>query len=160
MNRSSDEALWLPEVSTNPVGDHLGYLLRRCQVGVFDHFSREVRNFDLRPTEYSILRVVMHNRHIRPSRLGEILGIKLANLSPLIDRLEERKLLVRRRAADDQRAVELSLSPSGRRVAIAVHRAVEVHIEAMRSLLGDPDYETLINLLRRLLAAIEREAES
>ncbi len=154
-DRVDTDMLGSEEGLINPVGDHLGFLLRRCHAAVLERVTHEVRVFDLRPTEFTVLIAVRQNRHIRPSRLGEMLGIKLGNLSPLLDRLEDRGLLSRRRAADDQRAVELQITPLGRSVATKVTRAVDGHSAITENAMGHSDYAALIELLRKLLDILQ-----
>ena len=57
-------------------------------------------------------------RHLRVgpqtiSRLGELTGLSAASISRLVDRLEKRGLVSRRRDDIDRRVVEVSLTPGG-----------------------------------------------
>lgn len=47
------------------------------------------------------------------SRLAEVLDVSLSNATGLIDRMEERGLVVRRRVPDDRRVVLVGLTPAG-----------------------------------------------
>ncbi|MBC3762503.1 MarR family winged helix-turn-helix transcriptional regulator [Quadrisphaera oryzae] len=46
--------------------------------------------------------------------VGEELGLESSTLSPLLTRLAERGLVTRTRSTDDERRVEVSLTPAGR----------------------------------------------
>lgn len=48
------------------------------------------------------------------SRLAEVLDVSLSNATGLIDRMEERGLVARRRVADDRRIVLVGLTEAGR----------------------------------------------
>jgi DNA-binding MarR family transcriptional regulator len=48
--------------------------------------------------------------------LGEALSLEPATLSPLLKRLEAAGLLTRARNADDERALDVELTPAGRRL--------------------------------------------
>ncbi|MCQ8279691.1 MarR family transcriptional regulator [Acetobacteraceae bacterium KSS8] len=139
----------------NPIGDHLDFLLRRCHAGLSEHVAREARAYDLRPTEFAVLSVVRQNRNIRPSHLSDMLGVKLGNLSPLLDRLEERGFILRRRALADQRALELQITPAGRAVAAKVTRVVDGHFATIGALMGETEYAVLVSLLRKLHEVVQ-----
>jgi DNA-binding MarR family transcriptional regulator len=49
------------------------------------------------------------------SRLAEVLDVSLSNVTGLIDRMEERGLVARRRVPDDRRVVLVELTDDGRR---------------------------------------------
>lgn len=77
-------------------------------------------------------------RELRPGpqtagRLGQGVGLSPASVTRLIDRLERRGLVSRRRESDDRRCVEIHLQPAGEMLlgevrvlrGTALHRAVE-----------------------------------
>jgi DNA-binding MarR family transcriptional regulator len=81
-------------------------------------------------------------RHLRSGpqaggRLGELAGLSAASISRLVDRLEKRGLVSRRRDTDDRRQVEVHLEPAGERLLgeARVFRGSELHraVEAMSS---------------------------
>ncbi|HSS62295.1 MAG TPA: MarR family transcriptional regulator [Candidatus Limnocylindrales bacterium] len=81
-------------------------------------------------------------RHLRAGpqtagRLGELSGLSAASISRLVDRLERRELVSRRRDTEDRRVVEVQLTPEGGRLlgAAKVFRGSDVHraVESMTS---------------------------
>jgi DNA-binding MarR family transcriptional regulator len=50
------------------------------------------------------------------SRIGERLHLDSATLTPLLKRLEARKLIERRRSREDERVVEVFLTAAGKRL--------------------------------------------
>jgi DNA-binding MarR family transcriptional regulator len=92
-------------------------------------------------------RRLLQRLHLGPAGQGELgreLGLSPASLTRLVDRLEERGLVARRRDSEDRRRVVVALEPAGSRLigetrmlrGSPVHRAVEaMEPEARRRLL-------------------------
>jgi DNA-binding MarR family transcriptional regulator len=96
----------------------------------------------LRPTEVTVLLVIRANSGCPQGAVGDLLGIKPANMVPLIARLVKQGLVERTRA--DGRSHALALTPAGRARATSVNRLLERHDAAMESRL---DRQSLTGLL-------------
>lgn len=101
--------------------------------------------------QYNALRVLrsLHPAAVSTSALGTRLVSRAPDMTRLLDRLEDRGLVARRRAAENRRVVEVRITPQGRalvgRLATAVRRLG-------REQLGHLDrgsLTTLVALLRR-----------
>jgi DNA-binding MarR family transcriptional regulator len=98
-------------------------------------------------------------------RLGELVGLSAASISRLVDRLERRELVSRKRDTHDRRIVEVHLEPAGERLLgeVRVFKGSDVHhaVEAMSS----EERRRLTTSLTRLVEltrdiAVQREARS
>jgi DNA-binding MarR family transcriptional regulator len=65
-------------------------------------------------TQYLVLIALWNDDELTVGRLGQLLGLDSGTLSPLLKRLESRGLIVRTRAASDERVVEVALTDAGR----------------------------------------------
>jgi len=61
-----------------------------------------------------LMSVLDRHGEMAMSRLAELLDVSLSNATGLIDRMEERGLVQRRRVADDRRVVLVGLTDAGR----------------------------------------------
>jgi DNA-binding MarR family transcriptional regulator len=100
------------------------------------------------------LRVLFLLRDEGPLSIGTLadrFGVSLASASETIDRIERRKLVVRRHGQDDRRIVECRLSESGDQL---VQEISGVRLEGMRRVLGvlTPEELTEFDRLIRLIA--------
>lgn len=84
--------------------------------------------------------------------LGDLLIAESGHPSRLVDRLVAAGLVARDPAREDRRRVELSLTPSGRRLVRRIERARAQVMELGRETLGGRDLEPVLRLLRELLA--------
>ncbi|MFL5781906.1 MAG: MarR family winged helix-turn-helix transcriptional regulator [Thermoleophilaceae bacterium] len=85
--------------------------------------------------------------------LGDLLIAEAGHPSRLVDRLVAAGLVAREPAQADRRRVELSLTPSGRRLAKRVERARADVMDLGRQALAGRDLGPVLRLLRELLAA-------
>jgi MarR family transcriptional regulator, organic hydroperoxide resistance regulator len=84
--------------------------------------------------------------------LGELLIAEAGHPSRLVDRLVEAGYVERRPAADDRRRVELSLTPTGRRLEKKVRAAREGIFELTGQIVGDRDIRPAMELLRHFVS--------
>ena len=75
----------------------LGFSLRRAQLTAYKDYGRFMDLLDLRPAQYSVLLLVCENPGLSQSAISQILGIQRANFVSLLDELESRGWVERRR---------------------------------------------------------------
>src|SRR5215216_713763 len=90
----------------------LGYVLRRAQSAVFDDFANTFAKAGeaLTPGEFGLLVLVDRNAGLSQMALARALGIDRSTLVPILDRLQERGLLMRHRSPTDGRTHALALT--------------------------------------------------
>jgi MarR family transcriptional regulator, organic hydroperoxide resistance regulator len=71
---------------------------------------------DLTYPQYLVMLVLWERDGSRVSDIGEQLYLDSGTLTPLIKRLESRKLVERRRSEGDERVVEIHLTAAGKRL--------------------------------------------
>ena len=108
-----------------------------------------IRQWDLSPTQYNVLRIL---RGAEPDGLncrgiGDRLIAHDPDITRLLDRLEKRGLVARQRDQADRRVITTRITPAGLAVLAEVDQPIE---EFNRRLMGPLDQErlhTLIDLL-------------
>ena len=129
----------------------LGYMLRRAQLAVFQDFLVQMKAFDLRPAQFSVLAIIQANPGLKQSRVSEALGINRANFVALLDELEQRKLARRAPAETDRRSNALYLTPQGEAFLEKAFRHLQAHHEhRLDGILGTADKQRLLTLLAKL----------
>ena len=112
-----------------------------------------VEGTGLSPTEFAVVSSLALWDDPTPTELARMLGMPPTTLSAVLKRLEERKLVRRRRDPADRRRHVLALTVAGRR---ARDRAVERFpewLERVKAQLG-ADAEDVLEPMRRLEAAL------
>ena len=126
---------------------HLGYLVRRAQIWIFQDFIRTLAEVDIRPAQYSVLLVIEANHGLSQSTLSQTLGIERARLVRLLDSLEARKFVQRRRSRADRRSHVLSLTVQGRGALARIKTLADEHEHRLAQKVGIRSHKTLLRLL-------------
>lgn len=128
----------------------VGYHLRRAQSVVFDDFARTMAAQRIAPGQFGVLVLIAANPGLSQSALARAVGVERSTMVAVIDRLQARGLVERRRSAADRRSYALGLSAAGRRLLVRLKPMVRRHERRVTKRLDDAEKATLIGLLRRL----------
>jgi DNA-binding MarR family transcriptional regulator len=135
-------------VNFGPLGDDLGYVLRRAQLVIFQRFFETFAAFDIRPAQYSVLTVIELNPGISQAQAADALGIKRPNFVAMIDTLEERGFAQRVPAENDRRFHGLYLTDEGRTLMGKLHKIAATQERVIIERLGATEYRRLRESLR------------
>lgn len=134
-----------------PLESIIGFRLRLAQVDVFRDFIEAFAPLDLRPVEFSILRLVAANPGVHQGQLAESLGVQRANMVALIKGLARRGLLDRGNVPGDRRRIALTLTGEGESFVIEMNAIWACHEQRFVEQLGGPaERDRLIALLDRI----------
>jgi DNA-binding MarR family transcriptional regulator len=125
----------------------LGYRLRLAQQTVFRDFAKSVAA--LSPGRVGILILIDANAGVTQSGLAQAVGLDRSTMVGLLDGLEERGLIERRRG-EDRRTNELWLTRSGRTRVAQLKRRIAVHERRVAARLTVAERTALIALLEKL----------
>lgn len=90
-----------------------GYHIRRAQIVTFRDFSASVGNGEYSPPLFSVLSLVFENPGSSQAALADFLEVDRPSVLSLVDRLEDRGLLIRQRSKSDRRRQALFLTREG-----------------------------------------------
>ncbi len=91
--------------------------------------------------------------------LGEQLGIDRTTVVELIDQLEQKDIVVRRRNPADRRSYSLVLTAHGRTVQKRAARALDAAADEFFGPLRPLERRSMAEMLRRLITAADRQLE-
>jgi DNA-binding MarR family transcriptional regulator len=140
--------------STQPVPDltaHLGYWLRYVSNHVSQAFARKVEGHGVTVAEWVLLRQLLDEDALAPSRLAERMGMTRGAISKLADRLIAKSLLVRAADPDDGRAQTLSVTPAGRALVPGLAALADANDAEFFDHLAPDDRAALLRILRRIV---------
>jgi len=132
------------------VQDLVGYHARRTALCLIDGFMRAMAPYELRPVEFSVLSVVVHNPGATSSQLSHTLNLLPPNVVRLVQRLERRELLSRRRDVQDRRAIGLYATPKGAALLKQAHTAAQQSEVQSLAHLSAAEQAILRGLLRKV----------
>lgn len=87
-----------------------------AQIGAYaaTRFTERVAALDLTPSQTGLLRAIARGAGRTQQQFAELLGVPPSRFVGLVDGLEERGLVERRRSPNDRRAYELALTEAGK----------------------------------------------
>lgn len=100
--------------------------------------------------QFKVLIIVTQYQVDTPAELCRYLGLDSGSMTRMLDRLEQKELIVRNRCPEDRRQVRLALTAEGQRLA---DRLPEIGAAAMNELVGVLEPEEL-KALEGLLAKV------
>ena len=138
------------EVNTEYLESLVGYNARRAALVIIELFLQRMAVYDLRPVDFSVISLIIHNPGITSRQLCAALGILPPNLVGMVNELEKRGLIAKRPHPSDGRATGLHPTPSGLAlVGQAEKTALALEAEATTRL-SVAERKTLIRLLKKV----------
>ncbi|MGH8669331.1 MAG: MarR family winged helix-turn-helix transcriptional regulator [Burkholderiales bacterium] len=125
----------------------LGYRLRRAQQAVFRDFASSVG--ELSPGRVGILLLLEANPGVTQSRLAQAVSLDRSTMVGVVDMLEGRRLLERRRG-EDRRTNGLWLTDEGRALVARLKRRIQMHERRVAARLSAQERAQLLALLEKL----------
>ena len=137
-------------METEPVPADVVDSLVLASFTVIALLSRVAAEHDLSLTQVRVL-AILRDREPTMAELADYLGLERSSVSGLIDRAVRRGLVRRDASEDDGRAVRVSLTPDGRRLASAGAQEIGELLEPMTGQLSRAERNRLSLLLGKLL---------
>ncbi|TDK46804.1 homoprotocatechuate degradation operon regulator HpaR [Antarcticimicrobium luteum] len=124
--------------------------LLRAREEVMGPIRAMLANVGITEQQWRVLRVLDERGAMEPTRIAEDSCLLLPSLTRILQKLEERGLIVRRRDEEDKRKQIVQITPAGSEV-IAENLETSIALtERMRARLGAGRYEMLLDLLNEL----------
>ena len=125
-------------------------VLARAHTWVNAHATRDIRRYELNPTEFGILELLYHKGPMPLQQIGEKILISSGNITYCVDKLEQKKLLARKPAQSDRRITFAELTEQGR---CLLSEIFPKHAQALRKAMAGLNAEEqaqAIQLLKKL----------
>ena len=131
----------------------VAFLLAQIGADVSAAFEEALAPLDVTASEAGLLRLVGRSPGISQKAASEQLGVGPSRVVAVLDRLERRDLLERRRSAADRRSHELHLTPDGQRLLAELRPVAEAHEATFTEGLDEADLDRLAEYLTTIAAA-------
>ena len=123
----------------------------RVELAVLNH--RVGKRIRLRDLDLDCLDVIARDGPISPSALAGRLGVHLATMTGVLDRLEQGGWVTRDRAPEDRRAVALAAPPERQRQIYAEFDGMNTRMRDVLRGYSDNQLDTIVDFLHRTAAA-------
>jgi DNA-binding MarR family transcriptional regulator len=136
------------EAKRPPLGS--AFLLAQVGAHAAQRYTERLAELDLTSAQTALLRLVAARPGQSQQSLAKQLGTPATRLVPLVDGLEKRGLIERRRNAEDRRLYAVELSEDGRALVARVAQAGAAHERTMTAALTDDERVVLHELLAKI----------
>lgn len=136
-----------------PLWRRPGFLVRRLHQIHSALFHEECAAFDITPVQYAVLTAISINPGADQHSIAQEVGIDRTNVADVLSRLARRGLVRRQRGEIDRRTYLAWLTPEGETLTRSMLAAMRNAQERLLSPLDEPDRETFMSLLMRLINA-------
>jgi DNA-binding MarR family transcriptional regulator len=133
------------------VNDLIG-VIHRCMRRFFES---QMKKYDITPPQFEVLVILWKDDGLVLSELGRRLSRDGPTITGIIDRMEKKELLARKRNTRDRRVIQVYLTEKAR---IIKDSLMQMQKEAGMNITGgfsDQDIQTLEELLHKVLKNVE-----
>ena len=132
----------------NPLESKLGYQIRRASVINMHRLNNALLPYSVNTSEASVLLLIRSNPGIKQSEIGKELSIQRANMTPIINNLSKRDIILKEKL--DGRSYGLYLSESGALLVDEIHQCIEDEENSLASLLTKSEQQLIIRIFKRI----------
>ena len=130
----------------------VGFHLRMATAALYRDFAQAMQGTGLTQKLFAVLELIEANPDVSQIDISETLETDRATVMALVDRIEARGLVERRRSERDRRRLRLVLTTKGRKALGDARRRIAAHEHAIVGRLGPEGAATLVLLLKRIYA--------
>jgi len=128
----------------------VGFHIRLAHGAVYRHFTETFAQLDLTQKQVSALWLVDDHPGIAQTGLAQRMRMDRATTMAIVNRLEAKGYLVRRKSSSDGRKQALNLTAPGRKALSTAKRAIQQHERWLKSRFTAKEVLKLIELLTRI----------
>jgi DNA-binding MarR family transcriptional regulator len=139
----------------NPISDRVLIALRQIIRSIDIRSKRLVKQFGLTGPQLLILQEIAGAGEITASELAKAISLSQATVTGILERLEKRNLIARRRSTSDRRRVKVSATPNGRQLLEAAPPLMQESFLEQFDRLQNWEQHMILSTLQRLVAMMD-----
>jgi DNA-binding MarR family transcriptional regulator len=128
----------------------LAFLLAQVGAHAGDQFAERLKPIALTPAQAGVMRIISRSAGLTQQALCLHLSVVPSRLVVLIDELESRELVERRKKPEDRRSHALHLTEKGETLFLKLRRIAQEHQDALCASLSTEERDLLATLLSRI----------
>jgi DNA-binding MarR family transcriptional regulator len=137
-----------------------GFLLRRAHQIYVAIFEANFERLALSPAQYSVM-IALHGLHgVNQGDLAKAIGMNKVTVSQIVQALESRGWITRKKADIDRRRHQLALTRAGQRALDQTAEMAEATYAEQMAPLSEPERQRLFKLLQRIVDELEPRART
>lgn len=117
--------------------------------------ERHLVEHGITAAQFKVVLLISQKLASTPADLVRLLNLDSGAMTRMLDRLEQKELIVRERSSEDRRQVRLTLTDSGRALGLLVPQIAADAINDLTGCLSRPELDELQRLLKKILMAAD-----
>jgi homoprotocatechuate degradation regulator HpaR len=139
---------------------NLPLMMLQAREHVIAHFRPILNAHGITEQQWRIVRLLLDTGPLEPHEIGELCRLSSPSLAGVLSRMENIGFVRRKRLADDQRRVLVSLTPRSRALASRMAPLIEAVYVRIEDLLGREFAEDFYRVLDELIEKLRPESTS
>lgn len=128
----------------------INFVLTRAQQAVLQLFKAELAPYGVTPVQYGVLRCLWDENGQTVKQLADRLSLDSSTMTGILDRMEQKGLIVKQPDPRDRRALQVVLTERGQSLEAPLTLVIEEANRKALQNLDDSEKEILKDLLQRL----------
>ncbi|TBU71593.1 MarR family transcriptional regulator [Pseudomonas daroniae] len=117
--------------------------------------ERHLVEHGITAAQFKVVLLISQKLASTPADLVRLLNLDSGAMTRMLDRLEQKALIIRERSSEDRRQVCLTLTDSGRALGLLVPQIAADAINDLTGCLSRPELDELQRLLKKILMAAD-----
>ncbi len=139
---------------------NLPLVMLQAREHVIAHFRPILNAHGITEQQWRIVRLMLDTGPLEPHKIGDLCRLSSPSLAGVLSRMENIGFVQRKRLADDQRRVLVSLTPRSRALASRMAPLIEAAYARIEDLLGKEFAEDFYRVLDELIVKLRAQPAS
>jgi MarR family 2-MHQ and catechol resistance regulon transcriptional repressor len=125
-------------------------VLSRAHRAFNDVVNKNISTFNLNPTEFAVLELLYHRGDQPLQQIGGKILLASGSITYVVDKLEQKGLLVRKACPNDRRVTHAQITDKGKQLIEEIFPPHEERINEIVSVLTDEEKKIMTELLKKV----------
>lgn len=132
------------------IEESVGFMIRQAQLALHRTIDSKMAALDLTAMQWGPLMLISYGKARTAADLSRCGGVDTSTMTRMLDRLEAKGLLIRKRSEDDRRIIFLELTEEGKRLVSQVPYLLADSLNQHLQGFSQQELDTLKSLLKRI----------
>ena len=137
--------------------DRTDHLMGKLHRSLRRNYDRQLKSFSLTPCQFEVLMTLWSEDGIVLSELGRRVSRDGPTITGVVDRMEKKMLVKRKRGDHDRRVVKVNLTAKGKNMQEQLSSTKKEIFERITHDLSLREINHLVTLLEKMMKNVERE---
>jgi MarR family 2-MHQ and catechol resistance regulon transcriptional repressor len=125
-------------------------VLSRAHRAINDQVNKHISSFGLNPTEFAVLELLYHKGEQPLQQIGGKILLASGSITYVVDKLEQKELLVRKACDKDRRVTFAQITDKGKKLIESIFPSHQERLDEIVGTLTSEEKQTVIDLIKKV----------